>query len=87
MDQELIDMVDMYTNICTRQEEKFDFWRRNGCPWSWQDCIAAFELMMQTYNGKQRFEFMQICSRRVWKIRDHNHILKMFRGCHWWQTG
>lgn len=86
MDQELIDMVDMYTNICTRQEEKFDFWRRNGCPWTWQDCEAAFELMLQTTTGKERFNMMCTSTRRHWKLTEHQDILRVLRAAKWWRT-
>lgn len=44
MDQELIDMADMYANVCTQQEEKFGTWHRWGLPWSVRDCEAAFQL-------------------------------------------
>lgn len=47
MEQELIDMADMYASSCTRQEEKFTTWQRWGCPWRWSDCDAAFSLCME----------------------------------------
>ena len=42
---ELLEMADMYANKCTRQEEKFDYYRRNGITWRWRDCEAAWELV------------------------------------------
>jgi hypothetical protein len=44
---ELVEMADMYTSKCTRQEEKFDYYRRNGIAWSWQDCEAAWQLLRE----------------------------------------
>lgn len=90
MDQELIDMVDMFTNICTRQEEKFDFWRRNGCPWLWQDLEAAFDLFIEATakEGLNRWNIMSDCSRRHYNLTHASHVqlLRVFQSAHGWRT-
>lgn len=44
---ELIEMADVYANKCTRQKEKFDYYRRNGVAWTWGDCEAAHALLRE----------------------------------------
>jgi hypothetical protein len=48
---ELVEMADIYTSKCTRQEEKFEYYRRNGIAWSWQDCEAAWQLLCELPNS------------------------------------
>lgn len=79
MDQELIDMADMYAGVCTRQEEKFQFWRGEGCPWRWEDCEAAFDLLIETTTGIQRWEIMQRSTRRGNKILNHFELLHAYQ--------
>jgi hypothetical protein len=56
---EYIEMADMYANKCTRQEEKFDYFRRTGIPWRWCDCEAAFALLGETLTTGGRWAIMQ----------------------------
>jgi hypothetical protein len=44
---ELVEMADMYMSKCTRQEEKFDYYRRNGIAWRWEDCEVAWQLLSE----------------------------------------
>ncbi len=47
---ELVEMADMYASKCTRQEEKFSYYQRNGIKWRWEDCIAAYDLIRELPN-------------------------------------
>lgn len=49
-DQELFAMAYMFASVCTRQEEKFSFYKNwTPCPWRWCDCEAAYELIRGRY--------------------------------------
>jgi len=52
---ELLEMADMYVSKCTRQEEKFDYYKRNGIPWIWDDCIAAYRLVRELPNNEELY--------------------------------
>ena len=43
----LLEMADMYASKCTRQQEKFSYYRRNGIDWRWEDCEAAWQLLAE----------------------------------------
>lgn len=47
--RDLIEMADMYVNKCTRQEEKFDYARRQGITWTWAECEAAYALLVEQH--------------------------------------
>jgi hypothetical protein len=51
----LLELADMYANKCTKQEEKFDYFRRNGCVWRWVDCEAAYDLLREVYGQECAF--------------------------------
>lgn len=61
---DLVEMYDMYAMKCTRQEEKFDYYRRNGIPWTWEDCEAAAVLLFNVY-GSARWSLWDAW-RRYW---------------------
>lgn len=65
MDIELVDMADMYANTCTRQEEKFTSWIRWGCPWRWEDCEAAYDLIREQGSV---IEALTRCTRRALRV-------------------
>lgn len=67
IDQEMIDMADMYANVCTRQEEKFTTWIRWGCPWRWPDCEAAWDLVKNT----DPYMPYRDGTRRSWGVESH----------------
>lgn len=45
---ELIWKSDMYANKCTKQQEKFNYYQRNGIEWTWEECIAAHQILKET---------------------------------------
>ena len=56
---DMIHMADLYTNKCTRQQEKFEYYQRNGITWRWEDCQAAFELLREHYGDYWLWQLMQ----------------------------
>jgi hypothetical protein len=61
---ELLPLADMYANICTRQEEKFIEYRRQGkVSYSWEDCIAAYDLLKDLSGYWEFFA--------LWKTTEH----------------
>lgn len=45
--RDLLEAADLYVNKCTRQYEKFDYYRRNGAPYTWADCEAAYAMLRE----------------------------------------
>jgi hypothetical protein len=43
--EDLLIKCDLYGFKCTKQEEKFDYYRRNGVTDTWADCEAAWDLV------------------------------------------
>lgn len=49
---ELFLMAQFYGSTCTQQEEKFiAITQRTGCDWTWEDCEAASQLLLEKYQS------------------------------------
>lgn len=43
----LVELADLYASKCSKQEEKFDYYLRNGLDVRWVDCEAAYDLIRE----------------------------------------